>query len=114
MEGYQVVDTNSEIAEYSDIVIQCAKDPEPGTIVWKVTRAQGGPTETICARAPADNECLAGLQSPYYNKRVTKVTRTSIRVSSVFLNETGTYQCREGFNDYQTYTNVRIVSKFAT
>ena len=110
-----VISINSEIAEYTDIVIQCPKDPEPGIILWIITRDKEAFPDIICVRTPADDECLGGgLQSPHYKNRVTKVTRTSMKVSSVFLNEAGTYHCNDVTSDYLTYTNVRIVSKFAT
>ena len=71
----------------------------------------GGPDENICFRAPSAEDCTEGVQSSYYKNRVTKVTSNSIKVSTVFLNETGTYNCSDGLDDYLTYTNVRIVSK---
>ena len=110
--GYNIIDTNSEVAENAVIVIQCPKNPEPRNIVWKITRMPGGDLEeTICSRAPEADDCTEGVQSSYYKNRVTKVNSNSIKVSTVFLNETGTYHCSNGLDDYLTYTNVRIISK---
>ena len=88
-------------------------------IIWTLISNKGSPYTalTICAHFVSASKC-SDIQASQYNGRVTLDSSGgddySIRISRVFQNESGTYECTSADPDvkFDKFENVRIISKY--
>ena len=114
----EIITDNAEIAVNSDIIIRCPNARNENIITWQI-RLQENTAVGICTRRSSEKQCwTGGWQSPQYRNRVEQDTSAgpdvasySIRVSGVFINETGRYSCEGDLTNLDVFTNVRIISE---
>ena len=88
-------------------------------IIWTFIHKKGSSSDslTICARPVSATKC-SDIQASHCNGRVTFDSSGgddySIRISRVFQNESGTYDCTSANPDvmFDKFENVRIISKY--
>ena len=110
---------NDEIPELTDIVIRCPKATNLSLILWRITAFSSSDSSiNICARAPSEITCKQPQPVPYQN-RVTRDNsgghgseQYSIRISKILYSESGNYECSDGLEQFDTYNNVRVISKY--
>ena len=110
---------NDEIPELTDIVMRCPKAKSLSLILWRITGFSSSDSSiNICVRAPSEITCKQPQPVKYQN-RVTRDNsggpgseQYSIRISKVLYNESGIYECSNGLEVFDTYNNVRVISKY--